>query len=262
MKSSSLLKAAKLVNARFLTQNSPIYDINGLVAWYEATSKDSFLSAAQMIDDAQIDEWYNINPITKEDYKNQNKLTKIASADTTYQRDGINDIPGIKFSNNSNSPIKLTNFFQGDVKNATIFVVFKAESVNSTPILLDSNTGSTMEIGLNSSNIFADTGNSGTTNNGTFDDISINVGNILTAYLGSDDTSFYLNNTTQKSTITNSLTKDGTLVGLVLGGATNTSEDEFSGIISEVIIYDRALKGNDRKSIMRYLSKKYNIKIK
>jgi hypothetical protein len=41
----------------------------------------------------------------------------------------------------------------------------------------------------------------------------------------------------------------------------NQADSFFNGYLSEIIIFDRALNSEERKSIEQYLSRKYSIKI-
>ena len=120
MQGANLITSSRLASARSLTSKAPIGNISGLVAWYESSSKNSFL-ATQAIDSASISEWGDISPSSIINKKN--KLTKTANANVTFGIASINKIPALNFKNNEK--ISLNNFYQGSLNRATICVVFR-----------------------------------------------------------------------------------------------------------------------------------------
>ena len=73
----------------------------------------------------------------------------------------------------------------------------------------------------------------------------------------------YLNSSTVAQQTTASLETGNVNVGtsrFIIGSGNDTAARPFKGLISEVIIFDRALKKEEAQSVMKYLQKKYGIK--
>jgi prepilin-type N-terminal cleavage/methylation domain-containing protein len=253
--SVKLVSSSKLTNARTITSSAPIPSIPGLVAWYESSSVDSF-KENEAVNGKQITAWYDISPESIDEKKNT--LTRTASAAVTYELKGINDIPSVKF--NGTGILNLASFYQGISAQNTIFFVARPYSIGPGVAVIDSGPTATQNstVTLNSAGIYAFWGS-----NSQITDASccaINKDYIIAFYANRSASKGYINNT---STIAGGNTinpGNGSLIGLTVGaGYTNISN--FSGLISEVIIYNRPLKDLERKEVMRYLSKKYEIKV-
>jgi Tfp pilus assembly protein PilE len=249
MQSSSMIKASRLANARAFTVNSPAAKIEGLIAWYETSLQYSF-KAGENIDAAQITEWHDINPESVA--ADRNKLTKSASSGVVYVDDGINKIPSLQFD--GSSKISLTKFFQGSLKQSTIFIVAEPMTISGTIVILDSDTtNSTNAVGLKTTAINLNASSSVNFSN------TISPGDtyIVAAYFNGSASSASLNSQTMAST-QNAGTNE--LAGVTIG--TNKSGGSgIYGLISEVIIFNRPLKIQERIEILTYLSKKYKITI-
>jgi hypothetical protein len=245
-----MIKASRLANARAFTVNSPAAKIEGLIAWYETSLQSSF-KAGENIDAAQITEWHDINPESVA--ADRNKLTRSASSGVVYVDDGINKIPSLQF-NVGNSKISLANFFQGSLKQSTIFIVAKPIGNFWNAGIFDSDTThSTNFVGLKTTAINLNAGSSVDFSN------TISPGNsyIITAYFNGSASTASLNSQTMAST-QNAGTNE--LAGVTIG--TNKSGGSgIYGLISEVIIFNRPLKIQERIEILTYLSKKYKITI-
>lgn len=254
-----LVKASRIANARSFTAKSVVPEISGLIAWYETSTKDA-LKESESYNNAQTSEWYDISPssiVTK-----KNKLARTANSNVIYQSDGINKIPSIQFKNTAN--ITLSSFYQGPSSQATVFIVFRpSNSPSSTEkILLDSSSsGSSAQIGIKSNAVFFNLGTSASTGTSS-NAASFIVGKdyILAAYLNSSYSKAFVNNA--KTEAGSASVNPGTnqLSGLTIG--TNKSNSKpFNGFISEIIIYNRPLQLQERKDVMSYLSKKYQIAV-
>jgi Tfp pilus assembly protein PilE len=253
-----LVKSARISNARSITAKSPISQTQGLVAWYETTSKESF-EQSEIKDGAQITKWKDISPSSV--ISSTNILTTTASANATYSQSSINKIPAIKFS--GTGKLSIANFTQGASSQATIFMVVK---LNYTP---DTTNLKTLLDGYSSSNDFSfsiksdvaqvNAGSSGlsTATANSF----LNSGEYTIAiYFNGSNSKVFVNNT--NSMLGGSAFNCGTnqLVGMTLG--TNKSAGAgFSGYISEVAVFNRVIKSTERKEIFNYFSKKYKINI-
>lgn len=254
MKASNMVAASRLANARAITANSIVPKIDGLVAWYDSSSMSSF-NTEETYDGAQLTEWFDISPLSIVEEKNV--LTKSASSTVVFKESGINSLPTISFSGGN---FTLTSFYQGEFATSTFFLVFQPSTVGgTTDFITDSySSDNDVKIGIKNSAVRLSAG--------TIYDIStsdVTVGNdfILSAYFSSTTSSrAYLNDA--ENTIDGSSNTTGTnpLISLTVGSKKN-GDDIYRGYLSEIIIYNRLLKKQERKDVMKYLSTKYQVSI-
>ncbi len=259
MQGANLITSSRLASARSLTSKAPIGNISGLVAWYESSSKNSFL-ATQAIDSASISEWNDISPSSIINKKN--KLTKTANANVTFSIASINKIPALNFKNNEK--ISLNNFYQGSLNRATICVVFRPNfTPSSNPaVLVDSYFNQnqfSLAIKNNAINLNAgiDTNTSTASNSANF----INGRDyVICGIFNNSQSGAYVNNALSLAGGGNISAGTNVMNGLTIGSDRNGS-NAFNGLISEVIIFNRPLKLQERRDVMIYLAKKYRINI-
>jgi len=258
-KGGQVVTASRLASARSLTARSSVNNIAGLTAWYESSSKASF-KKSEIVNLNNISLWNDISANSV--VNSRNILSKTANANIIYRSDAINRIPALYFQNNER--ITLANFYQGRIGRATIFVVFRPNFnvSGSASILLDSAPSqSSFYLAIKSNQINLNAGVDG--NSSTASNVPSIVNSrdyIVCAYLNSTSSQAYVNNalTSAGSGVFNSGTNS--LNGLTLG-ASNVGTSGFTGFISEIIIFNRPLKLQERKDIMIYLSTKYRIAI-
>ena len=263
IKGAGLVESSRLGSARTLTAKSPVPEIDGLVAWWEASSKDS-LKESEAIDAAQISEWRDISPNSLAGQKN--KLTRTASSAVVLKSDGINKVPSLQFDGTSN--ISLSSFYQGPAAQPTVILVFRPNSSVSANVIFDGNS-STSSISLNAASVQLNAGSAATTataNNPAA--LASGRNYILAAYFNADAGQVFINDATSRIGLDVS---DGSPDGILSVGANSLNGDNngsniaassrFTGLISEVIIYNRPLKLQERIDIFQYLSKKYAIKV-
>lgn len=259
IKGTSIIRSAQLSSARSLTTKSNIASIAGMIAWYETSLIDS-LKPSESGNNGQITEWRDISPGSIAAQKN--KLTRTASSAVTYQSDGINNLPSIKFISSGN--LTLSAFYQGNLGQATIFIVARpSAAVSTAAALLDSHSSaSSSTFGIASSYLWMNLG-SGQTNTSSLSNapsILANSNCILAGYYDNTNSKAFFNNATTMAGAANISAGTNPLSGLTI--ATNKSgSSAFSGLISEIIIFDRPLPIDERKSVMSYLSKKYKISV-
>ncbi len=255
----SLLYSSRLNTARTLTANARLNDIEGLVAWYETTMIDSF-KKEEVTDDAQISAWQDISASSIAGQKN--RMTRTASSGVALQTKGINWLPSVRFG--SSAYITLSSFYQGTSTRNTIFMVMRPTSAISTTavVLLDSfSSGSTCLIGIRSTGIYLNAGSAVYTGTSTNAASFVNNNNyIIAAYINDTASAAYSNNATTSAGSANIAPGTNQLSGLTIG-ATKAGSTPFTGLISEIIIYNRILQQHERKAVMSYLSKKYNITV-
>ena len=259
IKGTSIIKSARLSSARALTTKSNIATISGMVAWYE-TSLNNSLKPSETSDNSKITEWRDISPGSIAAQKN--KLTRTASSSVTYKADGVNNLPSIKFISSGN--LTLSAFYQGNLGQATIFVVARPTTAVSTAVtLLDSySSASTSAFGIATSYIWINLG-AGQTNTSTMSNTPSIIANsncILSTYYDDVNSKAFVNNASGMAGGALIYPSTNPLSGLTIG--TNKSGGApFTGLISEIIIFDRPLPIDERKSVMSYLSKKYKISV-
>lgn len=253
--SANLIASARLSNARSLTSRSPVPKIDGLVAWYETSRKESF-KTSEAVDGEQVTAWYDVSPgsITKQ----RNTLTRAASAAVTYQASGIGKLPSVYFDGTNR--IQLASFYQGVTSQNTIFIVANPSVAYS--VMLDSSSGAgPSTISQNPDSIGINLGSMVGT--GTVTNPVVNLTN--SSYV----VAVYFNGSSSKAYFNNALTMAGgatinpgtaVLTGLSIG-ANHVNTTCFTGLISEIIIYNRPLETQERKDVMNYLSQKYGITV-
>jgi prepilin-type N-terminal cleavage/methylation domain-containing protein len=247
-----IIASSRLTTARSLTSKSPVPNISGLIAWHETSSVDS-IKANEAINGKQISTWYDISPNSIPAKKNT--LTRVASAAVTYKSDGINKIPSISF--NGSGRISVSSFYQGKSTQNTIFFVSSPYSLSNAPTPIDSGnsfTATPISYLSNGIRIYAGT----VADFATSGCCSTNSSYIVAAYLNRTSSKTYINDA--KTMAGGTMRNPGSSVmdGLTIG-TDRVGSYPFTGLVSEVIVYNRPLETQERKDVMSYLSKKYGI---
>ena len=254
-----MIGKARLANARAITASAPVADIDGLLAWYETSLKDSLLPS-ESIKGSEINTWYDISPSSINEQKNTLSKT---SDNVDYRIKGINNVPSIAFS--GSGYMALSNLHQGATNIATVFVVFRPEeSISSNlNVLLDNHVNyDRFSVGVKATQIHLHSGtgvNTSTSNNPA--SVSENNNYILAAYFNGDKSAAFLNDAS--TAVGYGYVDSGgnnSLQGLTIG-ARRAGGARFTGLISEVIVYNSLIKKTNRTAIMRYLSQKYKIAV-
>ncbi len=258
---SGMIKTARLANARSMTSRSPALEISGLIAWYEPTLKSSFKDS-ESIEASQTTEWRDNSPGSN--ILAKNKLIRSAGSAVTYEENGINNIPTLLFSGESSANIALANFYQGSSVQNTVFIVFRPLFATSSTakILLDSSSAnSTSSIGIKNTAVNLNAGTSVDTATAT-NPASFANGNdyVVAAYFNSSSSQVFANNAATSAGSGTINPNSNQLGGLTIG-TDKSGINGFKGYISEIIIYNRPLKLQERKDVMSYLSKKYKISV-
>jgi len=251
---ANLIMSAKLSSARSLTARSPVPKISGLVAWYETSRLESF-KASEAVDDGQISAWYDVGPgsITKK----YNTLTRTASSAVIYQQSGINRLPSISF--NGSGRISVSSFYQGTSTQNTIFFFSSPYSLSNAPTPVDSGnsfTATPISYLSNGIRIYAGT----VADFATSGCCSTNSNYIVAAYLNRTSSKTYINDAKTMAGGTMRNPGISTMDGLTIG-TDRVGSYPFTGLVSEVIIYNRPLETQERKDVMNYLSQKYGIAV-
>ncbi|HLD77135.1 MAG TPA: prepilin-type N-terminal cleavage/methylation domain-containing protein [Rickettsiales bacterium] len=253
MKGISVVRTGRISAARSLTVNSKINEIPGMVSWYETTMNESF-DKDETVDNSQTTNWYDISP--ESIAERRNALTAVASDNVVYRATGINSLPSIQFT--GSGTLTLSSFFQGSSNRFTIFVVFQPTiTVSGTYMtLLDAYSGASTNyaIAINSSNLKITDTSAHTITKAFLQSTSY----IICSYNNEADSKAFVSETTSATgSYTGGATK---LNGLTVGADENVG-NAFTGLISEIIIFNRSISDSQRKSVMSYLGQKYNIKV-
>lgn len=261
MRGFSMIKNFKLQQAVSLTRNSPVSGILNLVGWYETSLEESF-SDDESEDNSKISLWNDINM--------QSSVKRNATQAT-----------------DTNKPFYITNVFNGALpalrfdgvddyvnfdgtsliqSNYTIFVVEQRRGNGSTlNCFIAGTTRSTnqnLHMGYRGSTTvtLAHYGN------------DLNYINAVSSYSSPQPRIFtfrlnsnigkeiWLNGGTAPDASTTQSAYISTYGGSSFGRSVNsTSTFYYIGDLAEIIIYNRALKNEERQSIETYLSVKYDI---
>ncbi len=258
---SSMIKTSRLANARSITSRSPALEINGLIAWYEPTLKSSFKDS-ESIEGSQTTEWRDNSPGSI--ILAKNKLTRSAGSAVIYEESGINNLPTLLFSGASSANVTLTNFYQGSSSQNTIFIVFRPLFATSSTarILLDSsNINPNSSIGIKTTAVTLKAGTSVDTATATNSASFVNGNDyVVAAYFNGSSSQVFVNNAAT-SAGNGMINPNSSQLGGLTIGTDKSGSWGFNGYISEIIIYNRPLKLQERKDIMSYLSKKYKISV-
>lgn len=249
--SSRLLNQMRLMSARSLTLNSPIPATPNLIAWYESVSDRSF-EESQMSDQALLSSWYDINPTTTD---KRHSYQTVDVNKPQFSIDPGSGLPVVKFVDQ--------DFFimpDGTIPfGNTPYTIFFVSRINAFCVCGVLGSGI---YNSNQSNAFRYDPAAGVFYNYWF---YIDLA-ILNATLA---------NKMQIFSFTYNLSlREGFVDGVFKGstpssnrasasinnriGMTYTAE-YMNGTIAEVIIFDRALKTDERKAIEAYLGKKWRI---
>ncbi len=268
--SSRLVAQMRLSSARAITSSSPIASIRDLVFWFEPTLEESFLTS-QAEDGTQISQWNDINPFA---VNNKYYAVKTASANVLYKSNAINGIPGLQFSG-ANSPtgyltLSTTAAIGGATNIQTTnnrFTIFAVAKLDITSDLV--NRGLIYN-GISSTNGWGYYRESSNKRGILFGGVvghlstsassSLNPEVISAVYQGNTSTvAVYVNGAAEAFPSLGGASPATPTSSLFIGG-TSVTAGNWSGFISEIIVYDRPLKTEERQSIERYLGKKYGIR--
>jgi len=263
--STRLLSQAKTSTSKTLTQSSPAASVKNLVLWVESTSDASF-DSTETDDNVAISNWYDINP------QSSLKNSFTATTKPTYALNAINGLPAIKF-NGTSTIMTSSNFSNIITGSVTVFAVVKLPAtVAAQPII-----GKRV---LNNANFQFGTGTSAAgwqfcdntcpTNYAAGNTAAVlangaYVASVVyteTSTAGTNSTStgisFFQNGTLANAPITTTTSLNKSISGfLTLGG--DGVGGYFGGHIGEILVFDRALKKEERQSIEGYLGKKWGI---
>jgi prepilin-type N-terminal cleavage/methylation domain-containing protein len=265
IQASNLVSKFRLSNAQTLTQSSPVSSIKNLVLWLDTTSKSSF-SDLETEDGSKVTFWYDLNP--SRTIKNNAK----SIISPTYIKDCINSLPCLKFDRNGN--YLETTFDIGRTLDFTIFTVF---SVTGTQKEDYGSLIATKEYDAGDGSLWYYSYTSGENSIYYEDNESLGfeieyLKNYVTSFVNTNAKYVHYSNgnlSASKNIIPISSNSISTQPNFLQIGAWNdisntnpeSYSEAFNGNIGEIIIFNRALKEEERKAIEKYLGQKWGIKV-
>jgi prepilin-type N-terminal cleavage/methylation domain-containing protein len=255
---SRLVAQMRLSTAKNLTDGSPVSSIKGLVTWLE-TTKDSSMDDAEEEDGLEVTNWYDINP------QLSTKNNVASSVGPLYKAKCINNLPCLQFNGATSSRYLNSTQNYGTTTTLTIFAVF---NVNVTGITHDlvvtrgafaANDNSFTYAAHSTNTVYYRSTNTGAVNSFT-GTIAANNNYIAGVVDNNVNAVHYLNGAANSTAAVNGVKS---LNIFTIGAWDNAGSitEAFNGNISEIIIFDRNLKDEERISIQKYLSQKWGIKV-
>lgn len=266
---SRILRESRLFSARALTTSSPVWSTTGLILWLETSLKTSF--DANISTGTAISSWYDNNQLSQ---SKNNTSQGTPEYRPTYQENVINGLPAVRFDS-TNDHLIIPNFELRNIGNRgfAIFAVVKKTQSGRGDFFSYKSLANDDDFGL-----LIDT------NNRVRYSLKVNSANIINFSRSFDiaitGTNFNILTFTRSEASVYNGYVNGTL-GLTAAGATNFTDINagtslligsnhlngsfvpdlsFGGDVAEIIIFNRGLKLNERKSIEQYLAQKYRLK--
>ena len=268
-----LYQDMRIATARSLTQNSRVNRIPDLVSWYETTGENVFSAGTtsfQNIEKIQANQ-----KINRWKDSNSNSILKYDATQTTSANqpkiifDQDTSLPIVRFDGNPRYlALPDGTVPYGDSEYTIIFISKYDPSCFDRCGVLGSGTYGTN----NKTNAFRYTISSAKNfyNYWWFIDIvspensiSPNKFQIFIFDYNKSKRNIYINgtNVTSLASSNRDSSKSNNTIGLTCLTGCSGGQEFLIGSIAELIIYDRALLANERKSIETYLSKKWSIKL-
>ena len=258
--SYKIVRNMRILSAQNVTRSSPVLSLRGLVGWYE-TSLESSISESEKNHNKPVSIWADNNPHSS--FKNNIIQLDKNNFKPRYIENSINGLPALRFDGLDDfmriSSLKISN------DTLTIFLVGKRNSYSHYQGVMSGVNSSTNDDMQNGSLVaFFDKNNFSTIASGQSFSSTTHPGNntpyiVSTVFNGKKNVS-YINGSigvNVKGSIQFNIDKFFIGARVTNGKPTNY----FSGDIAEIIIYNRTLANDERKSIEEYLSRKYSIKI-
>lgn len=262
--SSRLVAQMRLASAQSVTRSADISSIRDMVFWAETSLESSITNSAgslQIEDGNSVSSWNDINPQISAKI---NVTQATVANQPIYKALGINGLPSLSFNGTSNLLQNTTTMpISASDKDYTYVAVWRSTSGGMvlSQGIPGSNPNRLSSITVGSSSY----GFAGDMNDFISPSVQSNTSYItvmtINNNLTTNNISIYTNSNTPSLGTTSGGSASLNIGGsaFVIGG--RLSESFFSGLISEVIVFDRNLKTDEVKSVNAYLSKKYSIKI-
>lgn len=251
-KGGAIMSKAKIGSARALTNSSPVLQIADVVAWYE-TSLESSFPAANAFDQTAIDTWSDNSKSST-----PNDATGSLTARPLYQESALNSLPTVRFDGVND--LLSFNAIPTNQKDYTIFVVETRRAATS------GTAGRFLGLGVNNYGYASATTITGVPATATQTVPAFVAGafipriiTILSGPVTSSTRGVFMNGGAGSTPAVTAF--DPLITSTATGTIGAANANFYTGDISEVIIYSRALKLDERNDIQTYLGKKYGITV-
>lgn len=257
--SSVLVAQMRLSTARTLTTSSPVSSITNLVTWLETTSEQSFIES-ETENLGLVSTWYDLNSASSQ----KNNATASGPARPTYKTQCINNLPCLNFVTNDgmNTALNL-----GLVDAVSIFIVTTYKDAATLGACCQSIFSTNGAWAANSMQFFNADGQLKYSSFGNADavastaDLVVSRNLILGLVDNGTTVTHYANGAISGSAATLATGKKS-LNGFNIGyWNLEGSTDRYlvNSYVSEIIIFDRGLKAEERQAVTAYLGKKWGI---
>ncbi len=262
---SRMIAASKLKSAQSLTQSSPVNSIEGVVLWLEPTSETSLQNSSNsynVSDNDNIKNWNDINQGTKKFVATESTNMPI------YKKDGIGNLPTLFFdaATNGASGDILTINYDASLNSDTFTIFIVTEPLEATTnwgtVIMTRNWNAPTRgynIYKNNSNTNWEIWNSGSSPLTT--PVTFSKPVILTVHRHSSTISLYQNSTLKDSNANTTFARNPDNNFTIGSSNSGTPTFYYDGYISEIIVFNCALKQTEITSVEQYLSQKYSIKL-
>lgn len=243
----SLIKKARIQNARNLTQSSAVNSIKNIEIWLESSLEESFF-AVESDDGHALSQWININPLKA---SKSNAIQTDGDAKPEYSNT-INSIHTVKFDGSSNLTIDGSSLNNSDY---TIHVVEKRTSSDSDNYFIgdpdDVTENESLLLGYSANNAVIHSQGGDNSYTAPINTYSSAEPRIFTfVQRASEGKKIYINGILAASD--NDVNKVSGLSNIEIGKS-------YVGEIGEVIVASRAMNSEELQSSIDYLSKKWKI---
>jgi prepilin-type N-terminal cleavage/methylation domain-containing protein len=255
--SSRSVAKMRLTSARTLTQSSPVAGIRNLVLWLETTSEKSF-DDLEAQDATAVTNWYDINPQSIQ----KNNGTSSGTTRPLYTDNVLNGLPVLRFDGVNDAFNLPDGTIPYNDSQYSVFVVSKITATCDCIILTSGTMGTT-----NISNGFRYMPTNRLRHWWWNNDIDATAGSVLPNqfyvlefHYNQATRSIYINGTNNITAVPAPMPRtsgsNNNAIGLAVAGGIY-----LAGDIAEIIIFDRALKLEERDAVAKYLGKKWGIKV-
>jgi prepilin-type N-terminal cleavage/methylation domain-containing protein len=270
---SRLIREMRFASAQSITKSSDVNSIPDLAIWLETTSEKSFITDRPEDGDA-IQTWYDINPRILETLR-INATQATSGSRPLYKVGVINSLPVLRFDGTDDS-MSVADGFDNDSENVTLFLVWKSnvptsnlgemdllekwhQGASGYPYVLRSSSSGGGEYRFNA-----------------YD--GANNPSVVSTTLRTPSSASIINARRSKNGVMNLWVNGNKEGGDVTDNTTTTAGSSANndtlgicvrptvgfvcnGDIGEIIIFSRALKEAERKSVENYLGKKWGIRV-
>jgi competence protein ComGC len=253
---TNLIKKSRLHTAQVLTKSSPVNNISNLVAWFE-TSLDSSFVGNEKSDGTAISTWYDNNP----DAASKNNATQSTSTNRpTFTANIFNSgIPGLKFDGSNDT----LPFDGSSLINSSYSIFIVEQKTDNTFNCMIGGSDSVVNANLHLCYATDDKIRFGHFSN------DLDYQNSALSYSPSKTRmhSFIFNIAVGKKYWLNggssATASDAQTTAIISFAGSNIGSSRgsriYEGYIAEIIIFNRALTTEERRSVESYLGKKYNL---